>query len=123
MLKFVLITHGILCKPLDLSQNHLFQKVYTNIMGRGAAAPATAVIGAVEILDIVISLVEVVVQIMTAVRTYQQTTEHIPFPVLGFPSADFPALFPDLFPDGTVNKCLNWKSPYEVFFDAVLHLT
>ena len=20
-------------------------------------------------------------------------------------------------------KCLNWKSPYEVFFDTVLHLT
>ena len=68
----------LLCKPLDLTQNHLFQKVYTDIMGRGAAAPATVVIGTVEILDIVIVLVEVVVQVVTTVRAYQQTTEYIP---------------------------------------------
>ena len=42
---------------------------------------------------------------MATVRAYQQTTKHIPFPVFGFSSADFPAFFLNLFPDGTVN---NW---------------
>ena len=74
-------------------------------MGRGAAAPATVVIGTVEILDIVIALVEVVIQVVTAIRAYQQAAEHIPFPVLGFSSEDFPSFFLNLFPDGTVN---NW---------------
>lgn len=66
LLKFILITHGILCKPLDLTQHHLFQEVHTDIMGRSAAAPATVVIGAVEIFDIVIALVEMVVQVVAA---------------------------------------------------------
>ena len=75
-------------------------------MGRGAAAPATVVIGTVEILDIVIALVEVVIQVVTAIRAYQQAAEHIPFPVLGFSSADFPSLFLNLFPDHTINNRL-----------------
>ena len=39
-------------------------------MGRGAAAPATVVIGTVKILDIVIALVEVVIQVVTAIRAW-----------------------------------------------------
>ena len=75
-------------------------------MGGGAAAPAAVVIGTVKILDIVISLVEVVVQIVTTVRAYQQAAEHIPFSIFGLPSADFSTLFLNLFPDGTVNHWL-----------------
>ena len=74
-------------------------------MSRCAAAPATVVIGTVEILDIVVTLVEVIIQVVTAIRADQQAAEHIPFPVLGFPSANFPTFFLNLFPDGTVN---NW---------------
>ena len=61
LLKFVLVTHGILCKPPDLTQNHLFQEIHTDIMSRCAVAPATVVIGTVKIPNVVIALVEVVV--------------------------------------------------------------
>lgn len=75
-------------------------------MGRGAAAPATVVIGTVEILDIVIALVEVVIQVVTAIRAYQQAAEHITFAVLRLSTANLATLFLNLFPDHTINNQL-----------------
>ena len=119
LLKFVLISYRIFCEPLDFPQNHLFQKIHTDIMGRGTVAPATVVIGAVEILDIVISLIEVVVQVVTAIRAYQQTAKHIPFSIFGFPSADLSALFLNLFPDGTVNNWLMYILENDPVFTVI----
>lgn len=67
-------------------------------MGRGAAAPATVVIGTVKILDIVIALVEVVIQVVTAIRAYQQAAEHIPFPRPWVFVCGFSLVFPEPVP-------------------------
>ena len=75
-------------------------------MGRCTSPPAAVVVGAVEVFNIVISLIEMEVQIMTTVRTDQKSAEHIPFTVFGFPPADLATLFLNLFPDHTINNRL-----------------
>lgn len=91
--------HSVLGEPFDLSQNHLFQEIHPDVMGRCTSPPAAVVVGAVEVFDIVISLIEMEVQVMTAIRTNQQAAEHITFAVLRLSPADLPAFLLNLLPD------------------------
>ena len=75
-------------------------------MGRSAAAPATAVIGTVEIPDIGIALAETVIQAVSAIRASQKAAEDIPLRILRLALTHLAALFLNLFPDGTVNNGL-----------------
>lgn len=106
LLEFILITHSVLGEPFDLTQNHLFQKIHTDVMGRCTSPPAAVVVGAVKVFDIVISLIEMEVQFMTAIRTNQQAAEHITFAVLRLSPANLATLFLNLFPDHTINNRL-----------------
>ena len=75
-------------------------------MGGGTGTTVAAIVGTVEILDIVVALIEVVIQIVSTVRTDQQTAENVSLTILGFALTDISALFLDLFPDYTVNDGL-----------------
>ena len=72
-------------------------------MGGGTGATVAAIVGTVEILDIVVALVEMIIQVVTTIRTDQQTAENVSLPILGFALTDLSALFLDLFPDYTVD--------------------
>ena len=65
--KVVLIEAGKLGQPLNLAQHHFFQKIHTDVMGGLAGATVALVVGAVEILDFRVALIEVEVQIAAAV--------------------------------------------------------
>ncbi len=73
-------------------------------MRRGASTPIALIIGTIEIFDVRVALIEVVMQIVSAVGTDKQTGEHIGFSFIRFPLTDFTPLLLHLFPDGTVNN-------------------
>lgn len=75
-------------------------------MGRSAADPATAVIGTVEIPDTGIALVEMAIQVVSAIRASRKAAEDIPLRILRLALTHLAALFLNLFPDGTVNNGL-----------------
>ena len=63
----VLIEAGKLGQPPNFAQHHFFQKVYPDVVGGLAGAAIALVVGAVEILDLRIALIEVEMQIAAAV--------------------------------------------------------
>ena len=63
-----------------------------DIMGRGASTAVSLVVGAVEILDLRIALIEVKVKVAAAVGTDQQAGKHVVFSVVGTALADFATL-------------------------------
>lgn len=75
-------------------------------MGGGTGTTVAAIVGTVEIFDIVVALVEMIIQVVTTIRTDQQTAENVSLTILGFALTDLSALFLDLFPDYTVNDGL-----------------
>ena len=58
-------------------------------MGRGAGAAVALVVGAVEILDLRIALIEVEVKVAAAISADQQAGKHIVFSVVSAALADF----------------------------------
>lgn len=67
--KIVLVKAGILRQTADFAENDLLQKVHSDIV-RGAAGAAIAiVVGAVEILDLWVSLIEMKMKVASAVGT------------------------------------------------------
>ena len=75
-------------------------------MGFVAGAPVAPVVGAVEILNGAVGMVDVVMQLMAAVGAVQQTSEHILLGVLGLPAlCPLPELL-HLFPCGLVDDGL-----------------
>ena len=80
--KIVLVKAGILRQTTDFAENDLLQKVHSDIV-RGAAGAAIAlVVGAVEILDLRVSLIEMKMKVAPAVGADQKPGKHAPFPVL-----------------------------------------
>ena len=100
-LRFILA--GKLRQPLDFAKHHLFQKIDPDVMRRRASTTISFVVGASVKLDVVILLVEVVVQIVTAIGTDQQTREHTRRSVLFLALADLSPLLLDLLPNRTLH--------------------
>ena len=70
----------------------------------GSAAPTIAlVVGAVEILDVGIALIEMEVQVVPAIGANQKAGEHIAFPLMGAALADLAQLLLDLVKDRPLN--------------------
>ena len=75
-------------------------------MGRGAGAAITLVVGAVEILDLRIALIEVKVKVAAAIGADQQAGKHIVFSAVGAAFADFAPLLLHLLIHSTLNDRL-----------------
>ena len=93
-------------------------------MGRGAGAAVALIIGAVEISDFWVSLIEMEMQVVSAIGTDQQPGKHILFALVGAALADFTPFLLNQFPHGTVN---NWLMDvfenhpiFTVIFDPLL---
>ncbi|MGW8115284.1 hypothetical protein ACVS9P_09000 [Caproicibacterium sp. NSD3] len=71
-------------------------------MGRSANTPI-ALVGTVEILNVRVPLIEVVMQIVSAVGIDKQAGEHISFSLIGFSFTDFTSFLLYLFPCCAVN--------------------
>ena len=69
-------------------------------MGRGAGAAVAFIIGTVEISDLRVPLIEMKMQVVSAIGTDQQTGKHILFALLGAALADFPPFLLNLLPHG-----------------------
>ena len=70
----------------------------------GSAAPTIAfVVGAVEILDVGVALIEMEVQVVPAVGADQKAGEHIAFSLMGTALADLAPLLLDLLKDCPLN--------------------
>jgi len=65
------------------------QEVHTDIMGRGTGAAVALIVGAVEIHDLWIALIEVKVNVEAAVGADQQSGKHPVFSDVGMALADF----------------------------------
>ena len=102
--KVVLIEAGKLGQPPNFAQHHFFQKVYTDVMGGLAGTTVALVVGAVEILDFRVALIEVKVQIAAAVCADKQAGEHIVFSVAGTAFAHLSTLLLYLLKHGTFNN-------------------
>ena len=76
----------------DLGQHHLLQKIRPDIVGGGTGSPVALIVGAVEILNLRVALVEMEMEVVAAVRADQQAGEHIPLPLMGAAFADLPSL-------------------------------
>lgn len=95
-------------------------------MGRGAGAAVAFIIGTVEISDLRVSLIEMEMQVVSAIGTDQQTGKHILFAFIGTALADFASFLLNLFPHGTVNdRLMDILENYPIFtviFDPLLVL-
>lgn len=100
--KFILIEAGKLRQATDFTKHHLFQKIHSDIVGESTTPTIAFVVGAVEILDLRVSLIEVEVKIATAVSTDQKAGEHIVLAFVGATLADFAPLLLHLLKDGTL---------------------
>ena len=118
--EIVLIVAGKPRQPFDLTKHHLFQKVHTDIMGRGTGPPVALIVGTVEILDIGVALVEMEVEVIAAIGTHQQTGKHIAFPIVGTALAYLPSLLLDLLPHGAVNDRLMHILENDPVFTVIL---
>ena len=93
-------------QPPDFGQHNLLQKVGADIVCRGTSSTVALVVGAVEILDLRVALVEMEVKVIAAVRTDQKAGKHM---FLTFMSAALTDLSPPLLnflPGGPVNDGL-----------------
>ena len=75
-------------------------------MGRGAGAAVAFIIGTVEISDLRVPLIEMKMQVVSAIGTDQQTGKYILFALVGAALADFPPFLLNLLPHGAVNDRL-----------------
>ena len=81
------------------------------------------IVGAAEISHFRISLIEVVIQIASAVCTYKQSRKHVPFSVFARTLAYLTTLFLHLFPRGPVdNRFMNIFKNGHVFRIILLTL-
>ena len=55
------VSAGKLGQSPNLAQNHLFQKIHTDVVSRGASPLGAVIIGTVEVAYIMIALAEMVV--------------------------------------------------------------
>ena len=101
--KLILKLAGKLGQPPDFSQHHLLQEVHADVMGGSAAPTIALVVGAVEILDVGVALIEMEVQVVSAIGTDQKAGEHIAFSLMGAALADLSALLLDLLKDCPLN--------------------
>ena len=70
----------------------------------GSTGPTVAlVVGAVEILDVGVALIEMEVKIVSAIGTNQKAGEHIALPLMGAALADLAPLLLDLLKDRPLN--------------------
>ena len=67
--KFILIEAGELRQATDFTKHHLFQKIHSDIVGGSTVPTVALVVGAVEIFDLRVSLIEMEVKIAAAVST------------------------------------------------------
>ena len=93
-------------------------------MGRGASAAVALIIGTVEISDLRVSLIEVEMQVVSAIGTDQQTGKHILFALVGAALADFTPFLLNLLPHGAINNRLmdifENHPIFTVVFDSLL---
>ena len=75
-------------------------------MGRGAGAAIALVVGAVEILDLRIALIEVKVKVAAAIGADQQAGKHIVFSIVGATLTDFAPLLLHLLIHSTLDDRL-----------------
>ena len=105
---------------MKIAPTHLFQKIRPDIMGRSAGPPVALVVGAVEILDIRVALVEMEVEVIAAISTYQKTGKHIALPIVSTALAYFPSLLLNLFPHGAINDRLMHILENDPVFTVIL---
>jgi hypothetical protein len=85
----VLIEAGELHQAPDFTKHHLFQKIHSDIVG-GSTAPAVAlIVGAVEILDLRVALIEMEAKIAATISADQKAGEHVMLAFVGAALADF----------------------------------
>ena len=101
--ELILKLAGKLGQPPDLAQHHLLQEVHADVMGGSAAPTIALVVGAVEILDVGVALIEMEVQVVSAIGTDQKAGEHIALPLMGAALADLAPLLLDLLKDCPLN--------------------
>ena len=75
-------------------------------MGRGAGAAVAFIIGTVEISDLRVPLIEMKMQVVSAIGTDQQTGKHILFALVGAALADFAPLLLHLLKYGSFDDRL-----------------
>ena len=73
-------------------------------MGRGTSPSVALVVGTVEILDLGIALIEMVMEVVSAVGTNQETRKHIFLPIISTPSAPRSSFLLYLLPHGAINN-------------------
>ena len=104
--EFVLIEAGELRQAPYLAKHNLFQKIHSDIVGGSTAPTVALIVGAVEILDLRVTLIEVEVKIAAAVGTDQQTREHVVLAFVGATLADFSPLLLHLLKYGPLDNRL-----------------
>ena len=100
--KVVLITACKLGQATDFAKHNLFQKVLSDVMGRRAGSTRTVIVGAIEVTNFVVALVEMEMQIASAISANQQSGEHILFSILTFALPGFAAFFLNLLPGSPI---------------------
>ena len=75
-------------------------------MGRRAGSTRTVIIGAIEVTNFVVALVEMEMQIASAISANQQSGEHILFSILTFALPGFAAFFLNLLPGSPIDNRL-----------------
>lgn len=85
-------------------------------MSRGTGPAVALVIGAVKILDLWVSLIEMEMKVAAAVGTDQESGEHIVFTLIGAAFADFAPFLLHLFKDSTFNdRLMDVLEDYPIF--------
>ena len=84
--EFLGVVFQVADHAVEFQQYHLLQRVGPDIVGFVAGAPIAPVVGAVEILNGAVRVVDVVMQLVATVGAIQQTGEHILLGVLGLPA-------------------------------------
>ena len=75
-------------------------------MRGGTGPPVALVVGAVELFDLRVALVEMEVEVVAAVRTDQKAGKHMLLALMSATLADLPPPFLDFLPGGPVNDGL-----------------
>ena len=75
-------------------------------MGRWAGSTRAIIVGAIEVTNFVVALVEMEMQIASAIRANQQSGEHILFSILTFALPGFATFFLNLLPGSPIDNRL-----------------
>lgn len=100
--KVVFIAACKFSQSADFTQYNLLQKIHSDVMGRRAGSTRTVIVGAVEVTDFVVALVEMEMQVASAIRTNQKSGEHILFSILTSALPGFPSFFLNLLPGSPI---------------------